>query len=713
MTRTRTSVLLTALLVVSAATAGLSGAVVSNSETTYQAQDDGLATVPVDSGDVFWQGQFLRFTAGSDNASEVWSIRRVENGEVGDLVTEVLLDGEGSAVFATGGLRGRYVVVNENEEPVVVGNGTAQSVGTVNEASFDVANQTLDATFTDLRVTNDDGQDARTDLRLESNRAGYRVFLASEQLSASEVAEVFSSAEVRDDRAVVTRQISGDEVLDANFTGVEPGTYNFTVFALDGTAQDEASITVTEPIEGTASLENTTVIEQRGDVARFNVTFDGTDRATVTVGSQQVGYRSRFLVRDVNGDGVATVVLDTYRAGISTDSPGISVVGEDNYTNFQLVTDPIPDVLDAATYPIEVSVGGTRTAVGSILLSERSTGGIQVWTAPDPANVGSPARIAEVATQDSDIAYQDWAIVQVQASGLYSYVQDLSDLNNDSTGLSMTLTQVGEINVPPEEVSLERGELVVDEENDQFFLVFDSNTLTPNATYSANFTISDANPYVEPGNGTSLVANFTTVPREVSLDRPIEVSASSEATLSGDSTLAPGTEISVEVANTGRNPFLRRSTATVQEDGSWEATFDLSGVPAGTNFTVSITDPAVRETGGVVAGDAGEDDQATETEEADETTTAGEETTTEAETTAEGEAGAETTVEEDTETTTEAEATAEDAATETPAEEGTTETATETTTVEASAPASGFGPVPLLVGVVALLTAAALVARRR
>ncbi|WP_135825333.1 DUF7827 domain-containing protein [Halorussus ruber] len=711
MTRTRTSVLLTALLVVSAATAGLSGAVVSSSKTTNQAQDGGLADVPVDSDEVFWQGQFLQFSAGEGNASEVWSIRRVEDGEIGGLATEVLLDGTGSAVFATGNLDGQYVVVNENDQPVVIENGTVESTGTVDEASFEIANQTLDATFTDTVVRNDDSPNARTDLRVQSNRAGYNVFLTSDELSNSELAEVFTAVEVRGDRAVVTRPISGDEVLDANFTGVEAGTYNFTVVTRDGTATDDATITVSEPVEGSASLENATVTEQRGDVVRFNVSFDETDQATVAIGSQQVGYRSQFTVNDANGDGVATVVLDTYRAGISPDSPGISATGEDNVTNVRLDTDPIPGRLDAATYPIEVFVGATRTDVGSVLLNERSTGGIQMWTAPDRENVGSAARLAEVASQDSDIAYQDWAVVQVQASGLYAYVQSVSDLNNNTTGLSMTLTRQGELNVPSREVSLDQANLVVDEEGDQFFVVFDTNTLDRDTNYTANFTISDANPYVEAGNGASLTTNFSVVERNVSFDRPINVSAG-EATISGTSTLAPGTELNVEIANTGRNPFLRRSTATVQGDGTWETSFDLSEVPEGTNFSVSITDPAVSATGTVAGGAAGGDQQAggqeTTAAEGDQTTTAagdaGGETTTAA-----GETGEETTTAAEETTMAEATTTAEET-TEAAGDATPTET---TTTIEASAPAPGFGPITLLAGFAVLLAAGAFVARRR
>ncbi|WP_158059361.1 BGTF surface domain-containing protein [Halorussus halophilus] len=716
MTQTRTSVLLTALVVFGALTGGLAAA--SATETTQEQhaelqQTDSLADAGIDSGSVFWQGQFLRLSANQSDAGSVWSVRRVENGEAGQLVTEVLLDGTGSAVVSTSRLDGEFVVVNENNEPVVLDNGTAAGAGSVEEASWEVAVQELNATFADTVVRNDDVPDARTDLRLESNRAGYRFEISSDQLNTEEVASIFPAVEVRDDQAVVTRNVSSDATFDANFTGVEAGTYDFMIRTLDNVVTDTASIQVTPAVEGSAALGNATVTDERGDVATFNVTFNETDRATVSLGSRDVGYLARFTVVDQNDDGVATVRINTYRAGLANQS-GISAVGEDQVQNYSLQTDPVPGRLDAATYPIRTFVGSTQTGVGTLVLNERSTEGIQVWTAPDRESVRNVQTLSEVASQTDNVAFQDWAIVQVQASGLSGYVQNVSDLNNDQTGLSMTLTRVGEINQPSVEVPLDNANLLIDNSNNQFFVVIDSNALEENATYSANFTVSSANPYVEPGNGTSLVANFSVVPRNVTFDE-VNVSPSEQATVSGTASVAAGTELDVQVESTGANPFLKRSTATVTEDGTWEATFDFSDVPAGANFTVSVDDPRANATGNVTGAQAdGEtagnetagETTAEETAEAENETTMAEETTVAEETTAEADTttAEETTMEEETTAAETAAAAEGDAA---------VEDADTTAGDASSAPALGFGPLVGLVAVAIALVGGALLLRRR
>jgi len=743
MTRTRTSVLLTVLLVGASLTAGVSSAGIA-----YQAQDDGPTEAAVDSGEVFWQGQFLELTAGEANASEVWSVRSVDDGEVGGLVTEVLLDSSGSATFGTTGLDGQYVVVDEQGEPVAFENGTAVGRADVNDASWEVAVQTLNATFDEATVRNDDSAEARADLRIESNRADYPVRFFSEDMSAEEIADVFADVEVQDGQAVATRTVGDDTVFDANFSGVEAGTYNVTVAAADAAARDTAGIVVSEPVEGSASLANATVVEQRGDVARFNVTLDGTDEATVTVGSRGVGYLARFGVVDEDGDGEVAVEVNTYRAGQPNQS-GISAVGEDNVTDYELQTDPIPGRLDAATYPIRTFVGGQQTAVGSLILEEPSIDGVQVWTVPDAGDVESPSQLTDIVAQDDDIAYQDFAVVEIRASGLAGYVQNLSDLNNNETGLSTTLTRGAEMNVPETEVPLDQATLIHDERNDQLFLVFDTARLEQGVTYTANFTVTEQNPYVSAQNASSYTANFTVVERTASFDEPLEVPAASDAAVTGTSTVAPGTEFTVQIESVGANPFFDRQTVEVGEDGAWEAAFDLSGVSNGTEFTATIDDPAANATGVVVTEGAAEGEEEPTEAEADaateETTAAadeGAEETTEAadeegaeETTEAGEDAEETTAadEEDEaadEETTEAEAeedaaeetteteadAAGDEATETPeadadaADEETVETTTEEV---ASASTPGFGPVVVVLAAALALAGAALVARRR
>lgn len=59
--------------------------------------------------------------------------------------------------------------------------------------------------------------------------------------------------------------------------------------------------------------------------------------------------------------------------------------------------------------------------------------------------------------------------------------------------------------------------------------------------------------------------------------------------VSGRTDLAAGTEVVVRLKSTnGASPFIKSATAAVGESGRYEATFDMSGIPAGTEFRAVV-----------------------------------------------------------------------------------------------------------------------------
>ncbi|RLM59422.1 PGF-CTERM sorting domain-containing protein [Halobellus sp. Atlit-31R] len=71
------------------------------------------------------------------------------------------------------------------------------------------------------------------------------------------------------------------------------------------------------------------------------------------------------------------------------------------------------------------------------------------------------------------------------------------------------------------------------------------------------------------------------------------VTSTTNATISGTTTLEPGTELQVRVQSTGETDpqFLKTSAATVGDDGSWTTTFDLSAVETHDTITVTVVGP--------------------------------------------------------------------------------------------------------------------------
>lgn len=69
----------------------------------------------------------------------------------------------------------------------------------------------------------------------------------------------------------------------------------------------------------------------------------------------------------------------------------------------------------------------------------------------------------------------------------------------------------------------------------------------------------------------------------------LEVPDSAEATVTGESTCDPGTELSVRANSTGgSSPFVRDEPATVSDGGGWSVTFDFSAVDPGQAFDLAV-----------------------------------------------------------------------------------------------------------------------------
>lgn len=77
-------------------------------------------------------------------------------------------------------------------------------------------------------------------------------------------------------------------------------------------------------------------------------------------------------------------------------------------------------------------------------------------------------------------------------------------------------------------------------------------------------------------------------PRFVHEGEQLTVEPAEGQTIRGETELDAGTELQIRLRSTGENPFLKSATATVEDDGTFEATYDMSGIDDGTTFDVVV-----------------------------------------------------------------------------------------------------------------------------
>ena len=94
--------------------------------------------------------------------------------------------------------------------------------------------------------------------------------------------------------------------------------------------------------------------------------------------------------------------------------------------------------------------------------------------------------------------------------------------------------------------------------------------------------------YGIPGLSDGGTADAAQTPRFVYEGEQLTFEPAEGQTIHGQTDLSAGTELSVRLRSSGENPFLKSQTATVDDAGAFEATFDLSVVDGGTSFQVVV-----------------------------------------------------------------------------------------------------------------------------
>ncbi|MBV0924543.1 PGF-CTERM sorting domain-containing protein [Halomicroarcula limicola] len=564
-------------------------------------------------------------TVDTDNANDIGNLRRAISTESGETSITFTLDGRLS--------EGNFVLVEaESQDVVNPSTGTADSSYTGSEYGFEVIPQDLTAEFDDDTVGTT-GASANVDFEISSDvRNGYAVNVSADGLDQDELEQIFGSENVTipsewdDDVEKVQIDNAEAEDWELNFTEIDTGNYTFETNVTDTDASDSDSIEVVSTDDENAGFAQSVVEENRGDVAEVTVQLENTDTALVQVGTEDDdGYFITAEVEDGNDDGEVTLEFNSYLAGAEPATDVVSVADDDDelvdatqggpFTDTD--DDAGEDVLAATDYDLlaTADTGATFTngsinneqAFATLSLNERSTDGVQVWTAPESA-LGDELDDADAdeiyslvesnnLTQSDTIAQGDAAVIQVQASGLEGPVaaNDYAALN----GTAFVHKIEGEpasanadaafVGIP--EIT-DESDIIYDEANDTHFVVVDSSDITSElnyddgSEYEANFTMLDETDLSE--DDVEVNDTFTIEDRDATLNdgEDITVEAADDQQVTGQTNVAPGTELTVRMrSTTSGSPFLVQPSTYVDANGSYTATADFSDYSPGANFT--------------------------------------------------------------------------------------------------------------------------------
>ncbi|MFB6094691.1 MAG: BGTF surface domain-containing protein, partial [Halanaeroarchaeum sp.] len=361
--------------------------------------------------------------------------------------------------------------------------------------------------------------------------------------------------------------------------------------------------------------------EEVGDVARLAVRLVDATRATLTIGGDRVNYRETLRVVDRDEDGRVTVGFNTHVAGTKATGVGIAAWrefarpvdrGPSRNDTVQGLTRALPrgqglsHPLETGEYPLTVSVDGEVTDLALLSLGPRRTNGVYTLVAPAGVTLDTPADIANWTTRRKTIAIGDQAIVAINASGLDGILGPSTDLRRGSrtaerAGVSLSVAgRNPPPNRPARRLNVSNATGVVDFREDRRYRVFPSSggpfALEAGDAFEATFTVAEGSSALSGSTGE--ITGRERANATLAFVRPtgrfegveggtLNLTATADARIAGETNVAPGTVVTVDLTAEGGNETVTATTTTrVDADGTFETEVDLSSVSPGTTYTV-------------------------------------------------------------------------------------------------------------------------------
>ena len=451
------------------------------------------------------------------------------------------------------------------------------------------------------------------------------------------------------DERIVDLSGQGNYEFGYDAEALDLDTGDYTIRATDttsGVTVDSDTIVVRDAGDVKATLSGNIITETRGDVAAIPIEFDSTNEATLTVGSDDLGFEANITVRDDNNDGQATVYFDSYAA--STVSEGsfsgendLFSVSDDDQAVGGNVNIVVSDLLDAESYDLSVTTEGRETDIQLLTLGPRETTAVRAWTAPrnryGDLDAAEDVREGdgEWLTRTDEVAVGDTVVYEIEASGLEGALDARGEdtvteefyefANGSASDPAAQFTVVQEDPGPNQNPLLlqlngSNSKVVADSENDSYYVVTRTGDNAPSAVEDddedgaidpsendygaisddddlrAAFTVfgDDENglDLTESGDDEVVETTHGLTQAELSMSEPFNVTEVSGQEVFGEATVAPGTEISVRVRS-GDNvqpAFLKTAETTVDENGQFLVTFSFNDTSPGDRYNIVVDD---------------------------------------------------------------------------------------------------------------------------
>ncbi|WP_206335521.1 PGF-CTERM sorting domain-containing protein [Natronolimnobius sp. AArcel1] len=608
------------VVAMSAAFAG--GAAAAVNEDNY---DEGVTFNDGVIDEDVWVGQELTLISDDDDHhSGLVSIVEGPELDEGDTVETESVDGD-TVTFETDDLE------EDEYYHIRVHNGDNDDFNFEGQ-TFEAVSENLETEFTDDTVA----EEGSVDLEVESDRDYQHLNVTADDLDEEQLEDLFNvdTHPAEHDDAILLEDVEDDDALEANFSNasIDTGEYEFTFEVSDSIDYDTATIEVTDASEDYYFADVDQVSE--GEIGNITIGVEESSTASVVLGDyNETSHVTGIDLYDIDSD---EVVLEYNTHGANNSDIGEEGYGwdvhEDYEDNASIDNVEIQSGLDenqplpSHNWDLSIGEGLEQNGDNWEVSDERdrdvfsvgdreAIGDASLYTAPyddglDNSGVDFDDYNDSTITPTDTVADDDALILTVDDFGVEGAIDDDTEIGHLS-GVNISIEEqdsgpIGDAAYwnTSDEYDGEDEELdaylIGDEYDGDLTFVVDyagADGLDADEDYYVTFEVTEDNEYIDDEDDeVESELELSLEDREVDWDTISGLPADEDATATGVTNIAPGSELDADIDSDEGN-FVDITTADVIDgeygEYTFEAEFDLSGEAdqEGVLFDMTVEDP--------------------------------------------------------------------------------------------------------------------------
>lgn len=373
-----------------------------------------------------------------------------------------------------------------------IGSYTIQRDGHVIH-TFEIKEQKFDVDPNGITIMED--SESASELTIDSNRNNYSIHITSDQLTTDKISKLLQINELTDDTDI-TEETENDvltlhnvpkdiDPIDLDFNTITNESSTLTLKVTDTGVRETISINkynTSVSDDDTSRFSSDLYQSYVGDPAQIRAVVGKYNTKEIQIGSDV--YQHTVRVKDTNGDGTVVISFDTRKAG-NNDKPvsaeyGTDIVEQGNDTE-------TPGSIAPLNYDLYLRAGGEIESRSVLSLEQRENINIETYTIPGNQSISMDKIDSEEATPTESVANGDWLLVGVEASSIYSVIDEDTTLHEIQEGNELAEEHGFYMNIVErksspnrelQEINLSDADLFeVDESDNKFYLGFNTSDL--------------------------------------------------------------------------------------------------------------------------------------------------------------------------------------------------------------------------------------------